>query len=299
MIYSIVTLGLNLLIGRVGMVSLCQFVLAAVGAWVALRLSYGTSIPFPLLLLIAGIVTGLIGVLIGLPALRLSGLHLALITLMAAGAITIVLRTTQFPNGGGGLFGNSAAGGASSRMPRPSIAQSDTAYYRFCVVVAALMFLRRRVARAAQAGPGLGGDPPEPGHRGRRRGQHGAVQAVGVRPGVVHGRRRRRAPRRRRRRGERAAVPRAELGAAARRRADGRRLQHLGGGRGRPVAAPPARPARRLGGVDGTADDPLRRRRAAGADDRARRHRRATAQGSGQARPPHRSPRPTARSPAT
>jgi branched-chain amino acid transport system permease protein len=140
-IYSIVTLGLNLLIGRVGMVSLCQFVLAAVGAWIALRLSYATSIPFPLLLLIAGVVAGLIGVLIGLPALRLSGLHLALITLMAAGAITIVLQTTQFPNGGGGLFGNSAAGAASSRMPRPSLAQSDSAYYRFCVVVAGLMFL--------------------------------------------------------------------------------------------------------------------------------------------------------------
>ena len=140
-IYSIVTLGLGLLIGRVGMVSLCQFVLAAVGSWVALRLSYATSIPFPLLLLIAGVITGLIGILIGLPALRLSGLYLALITLMAAGAITIVLRTTQFPNGGEGFFGNSAAGGASSLLPRPSLAQSDTGYYRYCVVVAIVMFL--------------------------------------------------------------------------------------------------------------------------------------------------------------
>ena len=73
-IYSIVTLGLGLLIGRVGMVSLCQFVMMAVGAWVALRLSYATTIPFPFLVLIAGVVTGLIGVFIGLPALRLSGL---------------------------------------------------------------------------------------------------------------------------------------------------------------------------------------------------------------------------------
>jgi branched-chain amino acid transport system permease protein len=153
-IYSIVTLGLGLLIGRVGMVSLCQFVLAAVGAWVALRLNYATSIPFPLLLLIAGVVTGLLGTLIGLPALRLSGLYLALITLMAAGAITIMLQTTQFPNGGGGFFGNSAAGGASSTMPRPSVAEGDTAYYRYCVIVAALMFLvaiwhvRRKPGRA-------------------------------------------------------------------------------------------------------------------------------------------------------
>ena len=153
-IYSIVTLGLGLLIGRVGMVSLCQFVLVAVGAWVALRLNYATSIPFPFLLLIAGVVTGLLGMLIGLPALRLSGLYLALITLMAAGAITIVLQTTQFPNGGSGFFGNSAAGGASSALPRPSLAQGDTAYYRYCVIVAGLMFLvavwhvRRKPGRA-------------------------------------------------------------------------------------------------------------------------------------------------------
>ncbi|HZM42835.1 MAG TPA: branched-chain amino acid ABC transporter permease [Acidimicrobiales bacterium] len=140
-IYSIVTLGLGLLIGRAGMVSLCQFLLLAIGAWVALRLHYATSLPFPVLVLIAGVVTGVIGALIGLPALRLSGLYLALITLMAAGAITVVLRIAQFPNGGGGFFGNSAAGGASSRLSRPAIATGDTAYYRYCVAVAVLMFL--------------------------------------------------------------------------------------------------------------------------------------------------------------
>jgi branched-chain amino acid transport system permease protein len=140
-IYSITTLGLGLLIGRVGMVSLCQFVLLAIGAWVALRLSYATDLPFPVLILAAGVVTGIVGTLIGLPALRLSGLHLALITLMAAGAISVVLRIAQFPNGGGGFFGNTAAGGASSRLPRPTIATDDTAYYRLCLVVAALMFV--------------------------------------------------------------------------------------------------------------------------------------------------------------
>ncbi|MGH9230462.1 MAG: branched-chain amino acid ABC transporter permease [Acidimicrobiales bacterium] len=140
-IYSIVTLGLGLLIGRAGMVSLCQFLLLAIGAWVALRLDYATSLPFPVLILIAGVVSGVIGALIGLPALRLSGLYLALITLMAAGAITVVLRIAQFPNGGGGFFGNSAAGGASSRLPRPDVATGDTAYFRYCVAVAGLMFL--------------------------------------------------------------------------------------------------------------------------------------------------------------
>ena len=140
-IYSIVTLGLGLLVGRVGMVSLCQGVLFAIGAWVALRLYYATSLPFPVLVLAAGVITGVIGIVIGLPALRLTGLYLALITLMAAGALTVVLRIAQLPNGGGGFFGNSAAGGASSLLSRPSIALGDTAYYRYCVVVAALMFL--------------------------------------------------------------------------------------------------------------------------------------------------------------
>jgi branched-chain amino acid transport system permease protein len=139
-IYSIITLGLGLLIGRVGMVSLCQFVLAGLGAWVALRLSYATDLPFPVLILCGGVVTMVIGTLIGLPAIRLSGLYLALITLMAAGALTILLRTAQFPNGGGGFFGNSSAGGASSLLPRPSIAQSDVGYYRYCVIVALVMF---------------------------------------------------------------------------------------------------------------------------------------------------------------
>src|SRR6266496_3394468 len=83
-------------------------------------------------------ITGALGILIGLPALRLSGLYLALITLMAAGAITVLLQVTQFPNGGGGFFGNSSAGGATSRLPRPAIAMGDTACYRYCVVVAGL-----------------------------------------------------------------------------------------------------------------------------------------------------------------
>ena len=52
------------------------------------------------MLLVTGAITCGVGVLIGLPALRLSGLYLALITLMAAGAVNVVLTTINFPNGG-------------------------------------------------------------------------------------------------------------------------------------------------------------------------------------------------------
>ncbi len=141
-IYSLVTLGLGLLIGRVGLVSLCQFVLLSVGAWVAVRFDQMWAwLPYPAVLIIAGVVTGLIGTLIGLPALRLSGLYLALITLMAAAALTVLLKVQQFPNGGGGFWGRSRGGGPISQISRPSIALGDTAFYRYCVGVAIVMFL--------------------------------------------------------------------------------------------------------------------------------------------------------------
>jgi branched-chain amino acid transport system permease protein len=151
-IYSIVTLGLGLLIGRVGLVSLCQFVLLAVGAWFALRVNQLVELPFPILLIVAGLGTAVIGTLIGLPALRLSGLYLALITLMAAGALTVLLLKLQFPNGGGGFDGNDSAGGPTSFLPRPSLAHTDTGYYRYCVFVAVVMFVVAFLHVRAKAG---------------------------------------------------------------------------------------------------------------------------------------------------
>jgi branched-chain amino acid transport system permease protein len=140
-IYAVVALGLNLLMGRVGLVSLGQIAVLALGAWVAARLDFSTSIPFPIVLLISGLITTMLGTIVGLPALRLSGLYLALITLMLAGAITVVLTATNFPNGGHGFLGHTESATGSTAIRRPSIAQSDPGYFRYTVVVAALMFL--------------------------------------------------------------------------------------------------------------------------------------------------------------
>ena len=153
-VYSMVTLGLGVLVGRVGLVSLGQVAVLAIGAWTAARLLFATSQPYPVVLLEAGVITMAAGTLIGLPALRLRGLYLALITLMLAGAITVVLATVNFPNGGHGFLGYN---GSSVHIPpirRPSIAAGDPAYFRYCVVVAALMFglaavhIRTRPGRA-------------------------------------------------------------------------------------------------------------------------------------------------------
>jgi branched-chain amino acid transport system permease protein len=133
-IYSVVALGLNMLMGRVGMVSLGQIAVLALGAWIAARLDFGTSLPFPIVLLITGLITMVLGTVIGLPALRLSGL-------MLAGAITVVLTATNFPNGGGGFKGYTDTLQGSTSVRRPSIATADAAYFRYVVVFAIAMFL--------------------------------------------------------------------------------------------------------------------------------------------------------------
>jgi branched-chain amino acid transport system permease protein len=143
-IYSVAALGFGILYGRVGMISLGQVALLTIGCWVGARIAYATSLPFPIVLLLAGAITCAIGTLVGLPALRLSGLYLALITLMFAGATTIVLAVTDFPNGGGGFKGRSVTGALTTETPpvrRPSWATADVAYYRYTVIVCAILFL--------------------------------------------------------------------------------------------------------------------------------------------------------------
>jgi branched-chain amino acid transport system permease protein len=151
-IFAVVALGLNLLYGRVGLVSLGQIALLAFGGWVAARLLFLTSLPFPIVLVLAGLFTAALGTLIGLPALRLGGLHLALITLMFAGVVAIVVPTTNFPNGGGGVLGHTESSLGSVAVRRPSIAEGDQAYYRYTTIVAAIMFLLALLHVSSKAG---------------------------------------------------------------------------------------------------------------------------------------------------
>ena len=140
-VFSIVAASAGLLYGRVGLVSLGQVASYGIGCWVTMRLAFATSLPYPVLLIIGGIVAALIGVLIGLPALRVSGLYLALVTLMLAAGIEIVLGATKFPNGGSGFKGVVKTLSDIRPTRRPSWAITDTGYYRFVVVAAFVMFM--------------------------------------------------------------------------------------------------------------------------------------------------------------
>jgi len=126
--------GVGLLYGRLGLVSLCQYALVGIGGWITLRIYHAFHLPFEISLLAGGLGACIIGVLWGLPALRMRGLYLALTTLMLAGAFQVVITNWSFPNGGTGFLGYM---GDKPRidMQRPWFATHDAAYFLYTAVV--------------------------------------------------------------------------------------------------------------------------------------------------------------------
>jgi branched-chain amino acid transport system permease protein len=80
-IYAISALGLDWLMGRVGQVSVGNPAFMALGAYTTALVAPRSYAPFPVPLIAAGVVGGVVGLIIGLPALRFRGLYLALATL--------------------------------------------------------------------------------------------------------------------------------------------------------------------------------------------------------------------------
>ena len=95
---------------------------------------------------------------------------------MFAGAMTIVLSTINFPNGGHGFLGrtsNSSLVGTVAASGGPSSPVGDTAYYRYTVDRRARSCSCSRCCTSrAQAGPRVGVDPRERAGRARRRREH-------------------------------------------------------------------------------------------------------------------------------
>jgi branched-chain amino acid transport system permease protein len=133
---ALATSGTGLLYGRLGLVSLCQFALVGIGGWITLRIYYEFHPPFLISILAGGVGASTIGMLWGLPALRMRGLHLALATLMLAGAFQVVITNWSFPNGGDSFLGYM---GDKPRvdMDRPWLATSDVAYFVYVSIILA------------------------------------------------------------------------------------------------------------------------------------------------------------------
>ncbi len=146
--FTLAVAGVAFMYARLGMVSLTQVGLMGVGGWVMLRLNHAYTLSFEINFLAAGLITMAFGMVLALPALRLRGLYLALVTLMAAGGFEIIFGTFRFPNGGEGFWGVKTSFSAEFR--RPALALSDEAYLRYTIVVVTfgllLIELHRRLA---------------------------------------------------------------------------------------------------------------------------------------------------------
>ena len=94
--------GLNILVGFTGLISLGQGGFLAVGAYTSGLLIERLGMPALLAMIVAVAVTAAVGAFFGLPALRLKGLYLAIATLASQVIILWVVRNWDFVTGGEG-----------------------------------------------------------------------------------------------------------------------------------------------------------------------------------------------------
>lgn len=111
LINIIVAVGLNLLTGNAGQISLCHSSFMAIGAYTSTYLLTKVSLSFWLALPLGGVVAALFGLALGFPALRLRGFYLAVVTLGFLEMSTLFI--TELPSITGGVRGVSS--------PRPSL----------------------------------------------------------------------------------------------------------------------------------------------------------------------------------
>lgn len=129
LITAVNLLSLGIVEGRTGMISLCQLSFAGVGAWTVGYLNVaGAPGGLPLWILIGGLAAIPLGIAIGLPALRLRGINLAIVTLGFASAFDAILAANTFPGQTQFL-----------QVPRPDGFDSDEAYFLFVLLVFALI----------------------------------------------------------------------------------------------------------------------------------------------------------------
>ena len=105
-------LGLNILVGYTGQISIGHGAFMSVGAYTAANLAVRLGLPFWITLPAGGLMAALIGAVVGIPSLRIKGLYLAITTL--AGQLIIEWTINHVPFVSGGAQ-------ASIQVPKPSL----------------------------------------------------------------------------------------------------------------------------------------------------------------------------------
>ena len=133
----IVAIGLNLLIGYTGQISLGHAGFFAIGAYGTVILMTKASLPFLLALPLSALATALFGFLLGLPALRLEGPYLSIATLGFGLTITQVIGRMEFFGGRQGLH-------TPDLMIGPLHLDSDKEFYYLLILITILLTLAAR-----------------------------------------------------------------------------------------------------------------------------------------------------------
>ncbi|MBU1277224.1 MAG: branched-chain amino acid ABC transporter permease [Proteobacteria bacterium] len=147
-IATVAAVGLNLLTGFTGQISLGHAAFLAIGAYTGTILSEGLNMPFWVTVPAGGLVAAAAGILVGIPCLRLKGLYLAMATMSFGVMVEYVLITLKGVTGGErGMY-----------MPEVDVfgmvLNTDESIYYFLLVITAIMIVaaknivRTRVGRA-------------------------------------------------------------------------------------------------------------------------------------------------------
>jgi branched-chain amino acid transport system permease protein len=142
-------LGLNILVGYTGQISIGHGAFMSVGAYTAANFAVRLGFPFWLALPLGGLMAALIGVIVGMPSLRIKGLYLAIATLAGQLIIEWTINHVTWISGGAQ---------ASIEVPRPQlfgyvIATQRQMYFFLLVfvvlaVTGTLNLVRSRIGRA-------------------------------------------------------------------------------------------------------------------------------------------------------
>ena len=142
-------LGLNILVGYTGQVSIGHGAFMSVGAYTAANLATRLDSPWPVNIVAGGLMAAAVGAVVGIPSLRIKGLYLAIATLAGQLIIEWIINHVTFISGGVQ---------ASIEVPRPRLGTIPLASQRqlyffllaFVVlaIIATLNLVRSRVGRA-------------------------------------------------------------------------------------------------------------------------------------------------------
>jgi len=145
-IYWVVVAGLNLLVGFSGQLSVGHVGLLAVGAYTMVLAGTHWGVPPLLGLLLSGAVCGFVGLLLGLPSLRLSGFYFAMVTLAFGQIVAELALSEQWLTNG------------SMGMPAPAMPamlSSKYGLYAVCAVLALIVTVLTRNAAVSMWGSSL------------------------------------------------------------------------------------------------------------------------------------------------